>query len=166
MNEYRYQQIAEVFEQQILKEILQPGNKLPSLRMICTENEVSLSTALKAYYTLESKSLIESRPNSGYFVAYTPKRFHGIPLISNPSQHLKAENIDEILISIVENMVFSSLGQMNRLAGFNKLFFTIYYKFSAPRKYVKHLLCLLMIMQLLTCARRHAFLDHAQGIRF
>lgn len=48
MKEYRYQQIAEVFEQQILKEILQPGNKLPSLRMICTENEVSLSTALKA----------------------------------------------------------------------------------------------------------------------
>jgi len=96
MKEYRYQQIAEVFEQQILEEILQPGNKLPSLRMICTENEVSLSTALKAYYTLESKSLIESRPNSGYFVAYTPKRFPGIPLISNPSQHLKAENIDEI----------------------------------------------------------------------
>jgi DNA-binding transcriptional MocR family regulator len=96
MKEYRYQQIAEIFEHQILTEVLQVGNKLPSLRSICTENEVSLSTALKAYYTLESKSLIESRPNSGYFVAYAPKRFPGIPTTSNPSQNLKAEHIDEI----------------------------------------------------------------------
>ena len=96
MKEYRYQQIAEVFEQQILKEVLQAGNKLPSLRMICSENEVSLSTALKAYYTLENKFLIESRPNSGYFVSYTPKRFPGIPLPSKPTQNVKPVDIDEI----------------------------------------------------------------------
>ena len=96
MKEYRYQQIAEVFEQQILTEILKPGNKLPSLRVICTENEVSLSTAIKAYYTLESKSLIESRPNSGYFVSHTIKRFPGIPQSSNPAQSEKPKNIDEL----------------------------------------------------------------------
>jgi DNA-binding transcriptional MocR family regulator len=96
VKEYRYQQIAEVFEQQILTEILRPGNKLPSLRVICTENEVSLSTALKAYYTLESKSLIESRPNSGYFVSHTTKRFPGIPQSSNPAQSEKPKDIDEL----------------------------------------------------------------------
>ncbi len=97
MKEYRYQQIAEVFEQQILTETLQTGNKLPSLRMICTENEVSLSTALKAYYTLESKFLIESRPKSGYFVSYAPKRFPGIPQISKPAQSVKSEDIDDLV---------------------------------------------------------------------
>jgi len=102
MKEYRYQQIAEVFEHQILKEILQPGNKLPSLRTICTENEVSLSTAIKAYYTLESKSLIESRPNSGYFVAYAPNKFPGIPQISNPCQSVKPKHIDELLAMVYQ----------------------------------------------------------------
>ncbi|WP_158795819.1 PLP-dependent aminotransferase family protein [Pedobacter sp. L105] len=97
MKEYRYQQVAEIIEQQIVKEILRTGDKLPSLRMICMENEVSLSTALKAYYTLESKFLIESRPKSGYFVSYAPKRLPGIPQKSNPLQSVKAEDIDELI---------------------------------------------------------------------
>lgn len=100
MKAYRYQQIAETLEHLIVKGILRTGDKLPSLRWICLENEVSLSTALKAYYTLESKSLIESKPQSGYFVSYSPKRSLSIPPVSTPARDVKTADLDD-LISMV-----------------------------------------------------------------
>jgi DNA-binding GntR family transcriptional regulator len=66
--ELLYLKIAKRIEQQINKEVLKVGDKLPSIRMICRQH-VSMSTAQFAYYELEAKSLIESRPQSGYYVS-------------------------------------------------------------------------------------------------
>jgi DNA-binding transcriptional MocR family regulator len=99
---HRYQQIAGILEQQIITEVLLHGDKLPSLRTICRDHGVSQSTALQAYYSLESKSLIRSKPASGYFVTYAPKRFPGIPQTSRPQQALNPENIDELIAKVYQ----------------------------------------------------------------
>lgn len=83
-NELLYLKIAGMLEQQILREVFRPGDKLPSLRSVSRTNGVSLTTALQAYYHLESKSLIQARPQSGYFVSNAPGRFPKLPEITNP----------------------------------------------------------------------------------
>jgi DNA-binding transcriptional MocR family regulator len=55
----------------IKSEILDVGDKLPSLRELTMDMGVSLSTALDAYNDLVSYGIIESRPKNGYFVLDT-----------------------------------------------------------------------------------------------
>ncbi len=69
-----YEKIADSLERQILEEVLKAGDKLPSVRTVCRQHQVSMSTALQAYYQLEAKSLIEAKPQSGYYVSYSHKK--------------------------------------------------------------------------------------------
>lgn len=102
--EFLYERIAIVIEQQILKGILKIGDKVPSLRTICREYGVSQSTALQAYYSLESKVLIEARPKSGYFVCNSPKKILDVPPVSNPSGHLFEGTIDNLVSRVYDNI--------------------------------------------------------------
>lgn len=99
-----YLRIAGNIEQQILQEVLRVGDKLPSLRTICSEYGVSQSTALQAYYHLESKSLIGSRPQSGYYVCYCPKRFPAIPETSKPNQSAGGSPIEDIITKVYRDL--------------------------------------------------------------
>jgi len=98
--DFLYLQIAKNIELKINSEVLRIGDKLPSVREICREQGVSMSTALEAYYFLEGRGLIESRPKSGYFVCNLPKRKIAIPEISQPGS-IPDYNQTEILIDKV-----------------------------------------------------------------
>ena len=74
-NDHLYLHISENIEKQILDGMLNIGDKLPSVRAMSKQHDISISTALQAYYHLEGKGLIESRPQSGYFVRFNPSRF-------------------------------------------------------------------------------------------
>jgi len=98
-----YEQIASDISLQIEKQTLRMGDKLPSLRMICERYGVSQSTALQAYYLLESKSLIESRPRSGYFICGSPGRSLPLPEVSAPeSSHVSS--MDEVIARVYQDM--------------------------------------------------------------
>jgi DNA-binding transcriptional MocR family regulator len=92
-----YMRIARHIEYQISHDVLKVGDKLPSVRAVCREHGVSMSTALQAYYVLESKGLIESRPQSGYYVCYTHREFPGTPATSKPVSAFGAKETDEII---------------------------------------------------------------------
>lgn len=49
--------------------VIRMGEKLPSIRQASQQFGVSLSTVTKAYEQLEHEGLIESRPQSGFYVA-------------------------------------------------------------------------------------------------
>ena len=85
-NEHLYMQIADKLQQQILGELLKIGDKLPSVRSYSKEMGWSVSTVLQAYYHLEGKGLIESRPQSGYYVRYNPSKYPQKVSKSNPVQ--------------------------------------------------------------------------------
>lgn len=78
-----YLKIAKIIEEQIHNEILLLGDKLPSIRSIQKLHNVSINTAKQAYLELESRSLIESRPKSGYYVSKTSQRKLALPSIAN-----------------------------------------------------------------------------------
>ncbi len=96
--------IAKSIEQQIYDEVLKIGDKLPSIRMVCREQGVSMSTATQAYLELESKSLIESRPQSGYYVSYCPKRQPAFPETSKPDNQLAGHNPRDIVDKVFRNI--------------------------------------------------------------
>lgn len=80
----RYQEISKILEQQIRKETLKSGDKLPSIRMISREHGVSISTAQAAFYELEAKSMIAAKPQSGYYVIYNAPNKLALPQKSQP----------------------------------------------------------------------------------
>jgi len=77
-----YKKIANIVENQIKNGSLVYGDRLPSVRSAQKLYNVSLNTAKSAYMELESRSLIESRPKSGYFVSRSGLRRMAIPSIS------------------------------------------------------------------------------------
>ena len=65
---YLYEEIASEIENQILRGTVRAGDRIPSVRRLSERKKVSVSTVLQAYLALEGRGLIESRPQSGYFV--------------------------------------------------------------------------------------------------
>lgn len=97
---YLYLQFADRIEKQIKSGVLSVGDKLPSIREVCAETGYSMSTVSKAYYEIESRSLIESRPQSGYYVSNTSSR--PLAQCSSSSPVLSVDNIErEDLIDLV-----------------------------------------------------------------
>jgi DNA-binding transcriptional MocR family regulator len=63
-----YETLAAEIEGQVERGVLLEGEKLPSVRQTSQRRKLSISTVLRAYSLLESRGIIESRPQSGFFV--------------------------------------------------------------------------------------------------
>lgn len=63
-----YEQISNAIRDEILKENLKAGEKLPSVRVLARELSISILTVKKAYDELEKEGFIESRQGLGTFV--------------------------------------------------------------------------------------------------
>lgn len=65
-----YTQIADAVAKLIADGTLRPGERTPSLRRVCSQHGVSMSTAVQAFVELESRGLVEPRHKSGFFVKH------------------------------------------------------------------------------------------------
>jgi DNA-binding transcriptional MocR family regulator len=63
-----YVELARSIEQLIDQGTLRPGHRLPSVRRMSLQRDVSISTVLQAYTLLENRGRVEARPQSGYYV--------------------------------------------------------------------------------------------------
>lgn len=86
-----YQEIAEDLALQIKSNILLEGERLPSVRMLCQEYGISMNTAKRVYLELEEQFLIESKPQSGYFVT---KKMVELPLANTSNPILIANEVE------------------------------------------------------------------------
>ncbi|CAD0008021.1 aminotransferase-like domain-containing protein [Flavobacterium chungangense] len=112
---YLYLQFADVIEKQIKSGLLSVGDKLPSIREVCAETGYSMSTVSKAYYEIESRSLIESRPQSGYYVSNISARIVPEPTASSPiltTQNIEREDLIDLVYGNMtdKNVTMLSLG--------------------------------------------------------
>lgn len=64
----RYQALSTIIGERIQQGLYAAGHRLPSVRALSLEHEVSISTVQQAYRMLEQQNLVEARPKSGYFV--------------------------------------------------------------------------------------------------
>jgi DNA-binding transcriptional MocR family regulator len=63
-----YRRVAGVLEAQIRQGTFRFGERIPSIRASRSLHRVSRTTVLQAYFWLESRGYIESRPQSGFYV--------------------------------------------------------------------------------------------------
>jgi len=107
--DHLYLRTAESIEQQIMDEVLKIGDKLPSVRLFSKDQGISVSTILQAYYHLEAKGLIESRPQSGYYVRFNPSRFPQKIEKSNPLQTARTKNVEAIIGEVYDDFAMQGV---------------------------------------------------------
>lgn len=107
--DHLYQEVADRIEQLISKRALKVGDKLLSVRALSKEQGISLSTAFQAYYHLESKGLIEARPQSGYYIKFSPQHTLEVPTCSEPINEVVPVSLDDMISSIYHDLRSNSL---------------------------------------------------------
>ena len=65
---YLYQQVIDFIEHQQEIGALKPGDKLPSLRKLSRQFDISVPTVKQAYIELERQGRVSARPQSGYYL--------------------------------------------------------------------------------------------------
>lgn len=102
--ELLYLQLANHVEHQIKNDVLKVGDKLPSLRTLSIEKGVSITTVQQSYFELECRGLIESRPQSGYYVSYAYKYFKNVPQTSQPIIAKIEDDTEETIFTVSQNL--------------------------------------------------------------
>jgi DNA-binding transcriptional MocR family regulator len=98
--EYKYLAVADRIESMIDHQILKVGDKLLSVRALSKEQGISLSTAFQAYYSLESRGLIEARPQSGYYVKFSSNYSLDLPKVCDPPDDAIPVSVDEMINNV------------------------------------------------------------------
>jgi DNA-binding transcriptional MocR family regulator len=98
--DHKYSEVADRIQSLIQKRILKVGDKLLSVRALSKEQGISLSTAFQAYYHLESKGLIEARPQSGYYVKHSPEHVLDLPNVCDPIDDALPVSVDDMINSV------------------------------------------------------------------
>lgn len=68
-----YAEIASHYRKLIADGVLTPGDEMPSMRDVCTEFDVSITTANRAFRMLKAEGLTAARPGVGTVVAEQPR---------------------------------------------------------------------------------------------
>lgn len=102
--DFLYSDIANGIARQITSGLLKSGDKLPSVRMLCKEYTISMNTAKRVFLELEAQSLIDSRPQSGYFVSRLTYLKLPLSEVSQPSSLANDNEPDELISQVYANM--------------------------------------------------------------
>src|SRR5882757_747140 len=102
--DHLYQEVADRIERLIEKRALKVGDKLLSVRALSKEQGIRLSTAFQAYYHLESKGLIEARPQSGYYIKFSPQHTLAVPTCSEPTDEVVPVSLDDMISSVYHDL--------------------------------------------------------------
>lgn len=104
--EFLYNEIANGIAGQIRSGVLKPGDRLPSIRTLCQEHRIGMNTAKRVFIELEAQSLVDSKPQSGYFVSMHTHRELPLPETSRPLSVTNGTEPDELV-----RKVYSSMGR-------------------------------------------------------
>ncbi|MBA0884003.1 aminotransferase-like domain-containing protein [Flavobacterium undicola] len=109
--EILYLKIAKIIEEQIASGTLKTGEKLPSIRTVQKIYNISINTVKQAFLELESKSLIESRPKSGYYVSKTFNTRLALPSISKLHLSNKEKTPEDLISKVFNTLTNKDLTQ-------------------------------------------------------
>lgn len=105
MSTHRYRQLEQALSEEIREGQRAPGERMPSIRQLSRERQLSKSTVLAAYSRLEADGLIEARPRSGFFVCVGEDRHETglkMPAPSQPQQQPAPVSAAQVLLDIME----------------------------------------------------------------
>jgi DNA-binding transcriptional MocR family regulator len=98
----RYEALAADIEASIRNGALRAGDRLPSVRQASSSRGISPATVFEAYYLLESRGLVRSRPRSGYYVAPAARALPPEPAqASRPDAQARPVEVSELVFQIL-----------------------------------------------------------------
>ena len=95
-----YHQLAEHIQSLVRAGTLRAGERVPSVRRLSQQKGVSVSTVLQAYQRLEAIGLIESRPQSGYYVKRAAPAVEE-PAASRPPQRALTVDVNDLADAVL-----------------------------------------------------------------
>jgi DNA-binding transcriptional MocR family regulator len=108
----RYQELAERLAELIRHGTYLPGGRLPSVRQMSGQQNLSISTVLQAYSLLERQGLIEARPQSGYYVRAPHEERLPEPEISSPRRDPSHVSLHELVVMLIHDSANPDLTQL------------------------------------------------------
>lgn len=101
----RYEQLADKLAALISGGKLLPGERLPPVRQVSTQYQVSPSTVFQAYRVLENRGLIDTRPRSGHYVSTQARRVLIEPAPSQPTRETPTDvDVSQRVFSILHSV--------------------------------------------------------------
>lgn len=97
-----YEQVADHITGLIDGGTLRAGERLPSIRKLSSQMDVSVSTVLQAYVNLEAKEWIEARPQSGFYVR-PARKLPPVPNPTAPSQLVSRVGVSELVAQVFQS---------------------------------------------------------------
>ncbi|RZA32200.1 MAG: PLP-dependent aminotransferase family protein [Lysobacteraceae bacterium] len=100
----RYESLAEDIARSIRAGLVKPGQRLPSVRQASAARRLSPSTVFQAYYLLEARGLVQSRPRSGYYVVEGLQPLPPEPeLASLPDGESRDVDVSELVFEVLQS---------------------------------------------------------------
>src|SRR5438045_5281812 len=97
-----YDQVALRISELIEHGTLRAGERVPSVRKLSEQEEVSIATVMQAYRVLENKGLIEARPQSGYYVKAKLWSPPPEPSKSQPTRSATRVSVNELVMEVLQ----------------------------------------------------------------
>lgn len=110
---YSYEKLANFITKLIDDGVFLRGSRIPSLREICKQHNVSVSTATQAYHLLEDRGILEAREKSGFYVANRKSATLEIPQPAKPINTATLVSNSDIFLEMLEraaDLNFAPLG--------------------------------------------------------
>ena len=99
-----YEEVAGKINYLIEQGTMRPGDRVPSIRNLSKQLQVSINTVKEAYNLLEDRRLLEARPQSGYYVRARLPELPAEPVVDRP-----AINPSEVSLSSIYQVVMRDL---------------------------------------------------------
>jgi DNA-binding transcriptional MocR family regulator len=97
-----YERVAGHISRLIDQGTLHAGERLPSIRKLSSQMEVSISTVLQAYMMLEDRECIEAKPQSGFYVK-AARHLPPEPKPSSPSPSVTRVGVSELVAQVFQS---------------------------------------------------------------
>lgn len=98
-----YEEVAGKINYLIEQGTLRPGDRVPSIRSLSKQLQVSVNTVKEAYSLLEDRRMLEARPQSGYYVRARFAELPAEPVVDSPI------NPSEVSLSKIYRVVMRDL---------------------------------------------------------
>jgi DNA-binding transcriptional MocR family regulator len=110
-----YEEIAARIGGMIEKGTYRPGERIPSIRALSRQMQVSINTVMEAYAHLENVGMVEARPQSGYYVRSMPPEPSG-QTMQRGAEYFPPSRVTlgHIPLQVMHNLADSALVPLGR----------------------------------------------------
>ena len=97
-----YKQLALRISELVEHGTLRPGERVPSVRKCSAQQDVSVATVMQAYRLLESRGIIEARPQSGYYVKARRWSPPPEPAMTKPAPRAVKVRVSDLVLQVIK----------------------------------------------------------------